>query len=84
MHGADTDMDKSLVATNRPNVIDPAIIRPGRIDEHIHIPAPGKEVRRRGTPTSCKCICKFINDGQYAGAQNVITRLQSEYPNECQ
>ncbi|CAO3689833.1 unnamed protein product [Umbelopsis ramanniana] len=35
-----------LAATNRPNVIDPAIIRPGRIDEHIHIPAPGKEERK--------------------------------------
>ncbi|KAG2186813.1 hypothetical protein INT44_003039 [Umbelopsis vinacea] len=33
-----------LAATSRPNFIDPAIIRPGRIDEHIHIPAPGKEV----------------------------------------
>ncbi|KAI9290031.1 P-loop containing nucleoside triphosphate hydrolase protein [Umbelopsis sp. AD052] len=35
-----------LAATSRPNFIDPAIIRPGRIDEHIHIPAPGKEERK--------------------------------------
>ncbi|KAH8553535.1 P-loop containing nucleoside triphosphate hydrolase protein, partial [Umbelopsis sp. PMI_123] len=33
-------------STNRPNVIDPAILRPGRIDEHIHLPAPGKEERK--------------------------------------
>lgn len=33
------------LATNRPQVIDPAIIRPGRIDEHISIPIPGALVR---------------------------------------
>ncbi|CAO3675126.1 unnamed protein product [Umbelopsis vinacea] len=35
-----------IAATNRPQVIDPAILRPGRIDEHIHLPAPGKEERK--------------------------------------
>lgn len=84
LHGTDTDMDKLPTATNRPNVIDPAIIRPGRIDEHIHIPAPGKEVWNMDTPTSGKNTCKFIDNGQYAGTQNVITRLQQEYSNECQ
>ncbi|KAG2172751.1 hypothetical protein INT43_000098 [Umbelopsis isabellina] len=35
-----------VAATNRPQVIDPAIIRPGRIDEHISIPIPGALERK--------------------------------------
>jgi transitional endoplasmic reticulum ATPase len=33
-------------ATNRPDVIDPALIRPGRFDEIILVPIPDKEARR--------------------------------------
>ncbi|CCW60006.1 unnamed protein product [Phytomonas sp. EM1] len=32
-------------ATNRPDVLDPAIIRPGRLDQLIYIPLPDKESR---------------------------------------
>lgn len=34
-----------IAATNRKDQIDPAIIRPGRIEEHIEIPALSKEAR---------------------------------------
>ncbi|MDR7665266.1 CDC48 family AAA ATPase [Methanosarcina sp. Z-7115] len=33
-------------ATNRPDIIDPALIRPGRFDELILVPIPGEEARR--------------------------------------
>ncbi len=29
-----------IAATNRPDVIDPALLRPGRFDRQIHVPAP--------------------------------------------
>src|SRR3546814_564028 len=33
--------------TNRPNLIDPALLRPGRLDELIYVAVPDKEGRRR-------------------------------------
>ena len=32
-----------ILATNRPDTLDPAIIRPGRIDIHIEVPTPSLE-----------------------------------------
>ncbi|KAF9205368.1 hypothetical protein BGZ49_004131 [Haplosporangium sp. Z 27] len=35
-----------LAATNRPEVIDSAILRPGRLDQIVHIPVPDDKARR--------------------------------------
>jgi transitional endoplasmic reticulum ATPase len=35
-----------MAATNRPNLIDPALLRPGRFDELIYVPAPDAQGRR--------------------------------------
>jgi transitional endoplasmic reticulum ATPase len=35
-----------LAATNRPNLIDPALLRPGRLDELIYVPVPDAKGRR--------------------------------------
>ncbi|GBE56632.1 ATP-dependent zinc metalloprotease FtsH [archaeon BMS3Bbin16] len=34
-----------IAATNRPDIIDPALLRPGRFDKLIEVPPPGKEAR---------------------------------------
>ncbi len=36
-----------LAATNRPDVLDPALIRPGRFDRQIHLDLPRKEARKK-------------------------------------
>ena len=34
-----------IAATNRPDIIDPALVRPGRIDRLIHVPLPDEHTR---------------------------------------
>jgi len=36
-----------VAATNRPDLIDGALLRPGRLDRHIHVPVPDEEARRK-------------------------------------
>ena len=56
------DLDKVFVlaATNRPDVLDTAVIRPGRLDRLIYVPLPDKETRKQilqlqfyKTPVKC-------------------------------
>lgn len=34
-------------ATNRPDMIDPALLRPGRLEQHIFVPPPDREGRKQ-------------------------------------
>jgi len=36
-----------IAATNRPDIVDPALLRPGRFDELIMVPVPDKESRQK-------------------------------------
>ena len=40
LDGAEPARDRRLGATNLPDRIDPAIVRPGRLDRHVEIPPP--------------------------------------------
>jgi transitional endoplasmic reticulum ATPase len=35
-----------IATTNRPDLIDAALLRPGRLDRHVHVPVPDEESRR--------------------------------------
>ena len=51
MDGMGTKKNVFIIgATNRPDIIDPAILRPGRLDQLIYIPLPDETVSgwRRG------------------------------------
>ncbi|MEF8886687.1 MAG: CDC48 family AAA ATPase [Haloarculaceae archaeon] len=36
-----------IATTNRPDLIDSALVRPGRLDRHVHVPVPDEEARRK-------------------------------------
>ncbi|MFB6268871.1 MAG: CDC48 family AAA ATPase [Halobacterium sp.] len=47
LDGIESLEDVVVVATtNRPDLIDNALLRPGRLDRHIHVPVPDEEARR--------------------------------------
>lgn len=46
MDGFDTlGRTKLIMATNRPDTLDPALLRPGRLDRKIEIPLPNEQGR---------------------------------------
>jgi len=46
MDGFDTlGKVKMIMATNRPDTLDPALLRPGRLDRKIEIPLPNEQSR---------------------------------------
>ncbi len=47
LDGIEDMEDVVVIATsNRPDLIDSALLRPGRLDRHVHVPAPDVEARR--------------------------------------
>ena len=38
---------KVIAATNRPDILDPALLRSGRLDRKVELPAPNEEARAR-------------------------------------
>lgn len=36
---------KTIMATNRPDTLDPALLRPGRLDRKVEIPLPNEQAR---------------------------------------
>jgi len=48
LDGLESLEDVTVVATtNRPDLIDSALLRPGRLDRHIHVPVPDQQARKK-------------------------------------
>eukprot|EP00796_Vickermania_ingenoplastis_P005977 gene5977-4286_t len=86
-----SDRDHSLIfvgATNRPDNIDGAVLRPGRIDKLVHVGLPRKEERRaivniqfRHLPVSPDLTADFVADltDGYSGAEVVAVVKEAAF-----
>ena len=50
---------KMVMATNRPDVLDPALLRPGRLDRKVEIPLPNETSRLEILKIHSKPITKY-------------------------
>lgn len=67
-------------ATNRPNLVDPAILRPGRFDELIYVGTPDKDGRERilGIHTKAMPLANDVDLGAVAGKTDRFTGADLE------
>ncbi|OQV14432.1 26S protease regulatory subunit 4 [Hypsibius exemplaris] len=76
LDGFDTMADvKVIMATNRIETLDPALIRPGRIDRKIEFPLPDEKTKRRifNIHTSRMTIASDVNMDEYVMAKDDLS-----------
>lgn len=85
MDGFDTlGRTKLIMATNRPDTLDPALLRPGRLDRKIEIPLPNEQGRleilkihagpvNKGKDIDYEAIVKLSDGFNGADLRNVVT-----------
>lgn len=75
---------KIIMATNRPDVLDPALLRPGRLDRKIEIPLPNESARleilkihasrlKKAPDIEFEAVVKLSDDFNGADLRNVCT-----------
>jgi 26S proteasome regulatory subunit T4 len=75
---------KLIMATNRPDTLDPALLRPGRLDRKIEVPLPNEQARleilkihaapvNKGGDIDYEAIVKLSDGFNGADLRNVIT-----------
>lgn len=75
---------KLIMATNRPDTLDPALLRPGRLDRKIEVPLPNEQARleilkihaapvNKGGDLDFEAIVKLSDGFNGADLRNVVT-----------
>ncbi len=73
MDGFDKDSNvKVIMATNRADTLDPALLRPGRLDRKIEFPLPDKRQKRLIFQT----ITNKMNLGLDVDLENFVSRTE--------
>ena len=60
------DKVKVIAATNRPDILDPALVRSGRLDRKIEFPVPNEEARNRIMKIHSRKMNVNIDDVNFA------------------
>ena len=60
---------KIIMATNRPDTLDPALLRPGRLDRKIEIPLPNEQGRLEILKIHAQGIAKHGEIGRLSCAR---------------
>lgn len=71
-----------ILATNRPDLIDPAILRPGRIDRKIKVIRPNKEAAKDIFSIYLTTELPIETDAEETADQAVVDKLISEVVDE--
>lgn len=80
---------KVIFATNRPDTLDPALLRPGRVDRKIEIPLPNEVARmeilkihaapiRKAGEIDYEAVVK-LSEGFNGAGQSVLNRLHVQH-----
>ncbi|KAF9480486.1 ATPase [Pholiota conissans] len=75
---------KLIMATNRPDTLDPALLRPGRLDRKIEVPLPNEQARleilkihagpvNKGGDIDYEAVVKLSDGFNGADLRNVVT-----------
>ncbi|CAB0045282.1 unnamed protein product [Trichogramma brassicae] len=67
---------KMIMATNRPDTLDPALLRPGRLDRKIEIPLPNEQARLEILKIHANPIAKHGEIGMIAFYITLIIKLE--------
>ena len=68
-----------IAATNRPDILDPALLRPGRFDRLIYIPPPDEQARfeiLKVHVKKIKAVSDKIKDGDYKYLRELAKRTE--------
>ena len=65
-------------ATNRPDLLDPALLRPGRLEKHLYIPPPDEAARKAILTTYLKDLESVLDPDVHIDELAAKTRSLSE------